>query len=1556
MAVGDHIGNNGSFDGEAILTSSDGVNWVLRQSGMPPILYDVVYGNGQFVVVGGFIPGIVTILTSSDGVSWVQRTSGISDSYLSGIAYGNGQFVAVGYKSPPQNGNAIILSSSDGVNWVQRSSGSTDPLSDIAYGNGQFVAVGSAILTSSDGAKWAPTMPCCVGPLSGIAYGNGQFVTVGVCLTCLLTSSDGVNWVWGKTGAQSWLSGIAYGNGQFVAVGGYGTITTSSNELNWLQRTSGTTEHLSAVAYGNGQFVAVGDKGTILTSRAVVAPGTVANRRASQRPGTTLVDLFYDLSGAGSGYSASVAVSSDSGAAFAVPATHFTGDGVTTPAAPGTGRHIVWDAGADLGAGYFPNVVVRVSIGGSSATSSVFPVNLRGLAGGLAMSGTVLDGGTGKPLAGANVRLGTASAQTDAQGRFQFASVAVGDYALTASLAGYVMANDSVSVTPGSSPARVIALQRLTAPGSAPRVTSVTSKYPGFRCYLDGVPFSLQFTATVDWAGHPPGKVQFLTPRRTVELTTSGPTASQTLDMGSEFGPNGRLRVVAVSTDGTRSTELVAKLVVAPRPFLMVFGPVDEGGDFHYEGSLSTSLFEFGIGPGTISADIPFFGGKDMSLGFLPAVDVQVTSDGTAQVAMQWSDAQAGKLLDNEWGAKRDPADIASLLNDLLQKGTLDSQQLPHASFGGMDLSFYPQLGGAWKYNPDAGQWQWRDAFAGLAGDFSVSQTWPFLAGPVPMYAKVQVGVAGDATVHLLQLSPANFNGQLDVNPSLSGTLGVGLSGVLSADGTVQGGAYLDLQWPQEPTMKDFSLDVNASVSLHEWIFHEDFKVFHWIWPANGLLQSKYPVLRQETPWQPLGRDYLQHPSHGAVAPFFKSRKKSDGGGGTVEILLSPVFPYSDPNCSSSGTNVYLAFLTDNTNRASMNRTMAMFTKFDGANWSQAVAIADDGTADFHPHLLSFPDGSAVAAWENEGAVLPDSATLDLMKSNLEVSVAWFNPNTGTWLPAWQVTTNSFLDRSPKLAGRSKDNVLLTWVANPANDENGGPTSPNQVWSARWNGGAWSNPQLAATVSNALVKYGLAYDGTTANLVLSVDTVSGSTNVDGHELFRVVYQNEAWGPLTQLTSDQVPDDNPQLTLDPQGNVVLTWLKGAELSSVVNFVMTNRQVLRTNEYSSNLADFTLAASGGGKRVVLWAEPSENSSDLFAMFYDPVAGVWGAPKQLTHDPQTERGTTAAFVGEGELVTVYNRTLLSSTNAPGTSLADLAALVYPLGEDLALDGSSIYSDPPNPNPGGTATLHVKALNLGDQVETNVVVAFYRDAVQAASELGRATVTNAIPPQGTNDVTFTWSVSATNSLMTVFAVIDPDQRVPDVSRSNNIARLDLVKPDTGIESMSWARVSSNLLAVTVRVGNDGAIDSGPATLSLQRDSATGTNVFSQDVAGLEPGQSVDLSFVWNVAGLPDNLALFAVLSGPGMSNNFTAAKLTGQLAISQVPPPWLGEGHYLPDGRFQLTAYGEAGRSYTVQVSTNLLDWTPLTTLVNTNGTMTVVDPATTNLNYRFYRAVAP
>jgi hypothetical protein len=168
----------------------------------------------------------------------------------------------------------------------------------------------------------------------------------------------------------------------------------------------------------------------------------------------------------------------------------------------------------------------------------------------------------------------------------------------------------------------------------------------------------------------------------------------------------------------------------------------------------------------------------------------------------------------------------------------------------------------------------------------------------------------------------------------------------------------------------------------------------------------------------------------------------------------------------------------------------------------------------------------------------------------------------------------------------------------------------------------------------------------------------------------------------------------------------------------------------------------------------------------------------------------------------------------------------------------------------------------------------------------------------------------------------------------------------------MNWSRVASNLLAVTVSVVNDGAISNGPATISLNQDSATGTVLFSQSLAALAPGQSKDVTFLWNTTGLPDNLNIYAVLSGSGISNNFSAVNTTGALTISQVPPPWIDACQYLTTGGFQIEFYGTVGHACSLMGSTDLVNWTPVLSFTCTNAPMSVVDPGAESHGWQFYR----
>ena len=277
------VGNQGT-----VVSAPDGMQWTQQDSGTASALNSVAYGNGRFVVVGGFDTGLVrtnVVITSPDGRAWTLRDSG-STNILLGAAYGKGLFVAVGTGDAPAS--SVIMTSPDGVAWKTRDQGSFGELRAIAYGNGLFVAVGmrGSIVTSLDGLQWTLQNNGDPASLNGIAYGNGTYVAVGDGAK-VLTSPDATTWATQSSDLDPHgdLLAVAYANGVFAAVGRLDAVTalaaTSPDGTTWTPLSLGDAEPLYGVAFGPNGFCAVGDHDTLLTS----TTGAVWTPR---RIGTTL--------------------------------------------------------------------------------------------------------------------------------------------------------------------------------------------------------------------------------------------------------------------------------------------------------------------------------------------------------------------------------------------------------------------------------------------------------------------------------------------------------------------------------------------------------------------------------------------------------------------------------------------------------------------------------------------------------------------------------------------------------------------------------------------------------------------------------------------------------------------------------------------------------------------------------------------------------------------------------------------------------------------------------------------------------------------------------------------------------------------------------------------------------------------------------------------------------------------------------------------------------------------------------------------------------------------
>jgi hypothetical protein len=270
-------------------------------------------------------------------------------------------------------------------------------------------------------------------------------------------------------------------------------------------------------------------------------------------------------------------------------------------------------------------------------------------------------------------------------------------------------------------------------------------------------------------------------------------------------------------------------------------------------------------------------------------------------------------------------------------------------------------------------------------------------------------------------------------------------------------------------------------------------------------------------------------------------------------------------------------------------------------------------------------------------------------------------------------------------------------------------------------------------------------------------------------------------------------------------------------------------------------------------------------------------------------------------------------------------------------------------------------------------------------------------------NDVNANTSLDSGDAIrvLRVVAGLDP-QPTPQPSGGGSSAdsRSGLGKagpaPETVVLSADKLRGQpGDLVTVQVRLeGIPTTIAGASFTLNYPTNALRLINSQSQRTGALVPGSAVA---IWNVAPAQNNypaqdgrvlaalssatpwptnsgvLAEFTFQVQPGQSDQYSWTVSIGNMEITDngyevlalsdaqlsfigresLPPRLTSASAAMSPGGFELSLTGEVGLSYTIEASSDLVTWTPVTTLTPANGTLNFTDPNGTNLGHRFYRA---
>lgn len=1035
------------------------------------------------------------------------------------------------------------------------------------------------------------------------------------------------------------------------------------------------------------------------------------------------------------------------------------------------------------------------------------------------------------------------------------------------------------------------------------RVTGVTSRWcdgayggSGRHVYfLAGVTLPVKFTAQVEWGGGTPSRLEF-------NGVDNGLNYTNTLNVGA-LGAGGKLEVVAVTADGTRSPAFRANFDVVPLPLARAFYPQDL--------SVNDELKYT-----TLEVSIDIFKGKSGVVKGCPlpgeTMDIQPKFNAKAEVT------GSGTLTVSPSGGVN---------NGIKLNGT--GNRRPDGKFGtaaGVDfgLDVDGEVVAVWNQNQS--KWVVSEGYLGINGYGSYSTAPYYVYAPPPIYLRDEISADISIGVRVKDLGDGqDWTPQFEADatfPDIKGILGCGVSSVVTLEGSVGVKGKIAVQGPPTVWTKlGVQGEIAAKIVVAGFV---DTPIDIWsgeYWIVGGesaqammssaLLSSASSLnltALDTRSFQPLSRDYLKR--RGTLSLPLASAQTAvrilADTGGTETTLVTDGYPYPEPTVVAAGTTNHVLYVQDKADRLTENRTELVDVHNSGDEWSTAMPVWDDGTGDFAPQGVSLPDGTLLVAWANGRAALTNGASLDEALAGLEIATGERDPATGVWT-CRNLTANGWLDHSPALAAATDGSAMVAWIRNRNQNPTGTPDEPNRILFSQRVGGAWSEEDYVAVNLGTITYLDLAYNGTQAVVVFAMDEDGDLSTRDDQELYGCTFNGSQWGPYVRLTDDEVQDTRPYARYQTDGSLLVVWYRDGNIVSAKGLALADQAVAGEVGIGSAAQDFKLMTGSDGQLAVVWQDAGAEgvtSPDPYILNYDPNQGIWSKGVRLLEDSSLERGFSGVFGADGRLCMAYTKVAVSedTNGVPVFGAADLCVLNHSVGPDPAIADNGISLSTNSVSFGESVDVNVVVENRGDLPVTNLAVCVYENKPDAGGSLLGATQYVAQVLGGTSCVvTVAWTIPEAASNVTLYAVVDPGLETEDRNRANNEGTLAALMPDLAVEGVSAINETTNMRIISASVMNEGAIPVAAGTQVTFRRGASDGELLATDTLGAMvygTNGTYDAGFRWDMSGTTFTSAFEVVYISVDPTNGVTEIEKGNNTTAVQVMTSLDSDGDGLLDG----------------------------------------------------------
>lgn len=188
----------------------------------------------------------------------------------------------------------------------------------------------------------------------------------------------------------------------------------------------------------------------------------------------------------------------------------------------------------------------------------------------------------------------------------------------------------------------------------------------------------------------------------------------------------------------------------------------------------------------------------------------------------------------------------------------------------------------------------------------------------------------------------------------------------------------------------------------------------------------------------------------------------------TMDTLAEGVLDTAAPRISTVNGKEIMVYFGSAADRDIANAKQLYYqVKNDDGTWTDAAAVANDGTGDTDFDMIVYQDQLYLAYAQSKTVFSSDdylntTALLNDMTFAQEITVAVFDPETNTFQTMAQMTDDGYYDTLPTF-GIVDNRLYLTWNKNTALDDSATfcMNTQNFIWYSSFEGTDWTEPQCA---------------------------------------------------------------------------------------------------------------------------------------------------------------------------------------------------------------------------------------------------------------------------------------------------------------------------------------------------------------------------------------------------------------------------------------------------------------------------------------------------------------